>query len=33
MNLDRALDIARERFASGEITAEQFEALRRGLTP
>lgn len=27
----QALDIARERFASGEITAQEFEAIKRGL--
>ena len=30
---DQALDIARERFARGEITPEEFEALKRGLEP
>ena len=28
---DSALEIARHRYASGEITQEQFEAIRRGL--
>jgi putative membrane protein len=30
---DKALEIARERFARGEITAEEFESLKRGLIP
>lgn len=29
---DPALDIARERFARGEIDAEQYEAIKKGLT-
>lgn len=29
---DRALQILRERYARGEITREEFEALRRDLT-
>jgi len=28
---DSAIEIARRRFASGEITQEQFEAIKRGL--
>ena len=30
---DKALDLVRERFARGEITTEEFDALKRGLSP
>ena len=29
---DRALEIARERLAKGEITPEEFESIKRGLS-
>lgn len=29
---DKALELARERFARGEITTEEFDALKRGLS-
>ena len=32
MGEDNALQIARKRFANGEITAEEYQALKRALT-